>query len=521
MAKLDLFYTVVLALSMIILRPPLKAQDSAIDAISRFAQRQGISGGEDCERQIRQGLESFTRQDFAKAVEYFGQASLTSPRHPLPGLYLASSLFALKHYLLAGKVMRRTVALYPDWPNLPLNFRKLFPDREKFSAELAQFENWAFQESRPADVYFLLGFLHQFSGQEKKAEVAYRVAISRNALCREAYEFLSMLLGKPMSTYGDLRARGNELIREKQYLTAVDTWGTACVEYPGEAEPWYALSYCLAAAQLFAQSAQALKMAIRKGPEKLPEQMKAQGPWMQADLAWLTALEQQCEKQVDAGETLFLLSYFYMVAGEKKKAKIAWEHAGKKHPELQEFQELGKALKIAPDPGKKETGEEAKKPDPPGPEIESEEERQRVSEGKNLFREQKYPNAAQVLSQVVVNYPKNAEAQWLLGLTTFATGQYSYSCKFFKALFGQEPLPQWDKYYADSRHLNEQLEQLTEWVQKHPDDDSALLVLGVILLGCGRGDQAQSVFSTLKNRLGGDPQAEYGYQAALKMQKKK
>jgi tetratricopeptide (TPR) repeat protein len=334
-------------------QPWIYGQDSVEECLSRFASERKLPSGEEYQKFWQQGLASFQKEEYSPAAEAFAQAALISPEHPLPSLYLAVSLFAMGEYTYSAQVMRRSVALYPDWKNLPVNFVKLFPVHQQFLQKLARFESWLFQETRPLDAYLLFGILCQFSGESRKAEVAYRMVLNKEPFCWEACYFLEMVLGKEVATgipsYAALKAQGEKAIEEKQYLKSIDIWLTACAEYPKESEALYSLGYSLAASACFEQAAAAMRLGIRKRPDILPLQIQAQSRWLQKESSWLASLEEYFQTQSKRSDILFLLGYLYAAIGEVKKAQIACKHLRQAEPNNLEIQELEKFLeKISP-----------------------------------------------------------------------------------------------------------------------------------------------------------------------------
>ena len=310
-------------------QPVIQAQSAVVDAFNQFARTNNIVVNQEYQKLWQQGSDCFAQGQYPQAAQYLGQAALASPDHPLPQLYFALALFGCEQYALAGQVMRRTLNLYHDWKNLPLNFPKQFPAGDDFLKRLTAFESWLFQEPRATDAYLLFGVLSQFSGELRKAELAYRLLLQKEPLCREALPFLEMIIGKEIDTaippFAQLKGDGEKTIEEKQYAKAINIWLVACAEYPEEPESLYALTYSLAAVGYFEQAAVLLQTAITSRPDILVAQVHQQAKWLQKESAWLTTLEEYFQVNPKRAELLFLLSYGYVVLGETRKARLAWK----------------------------------------------------------------------------------------------------------------------------------------------------------------------------------------------------
>lgn len=318
------------------------AQENVQEIWTDFAAKQNLASSQEYQQCCQEGLAHFGKGSYREAAEVLTKATLASPYHPLPNFYLAISLFSLHQYEYAGQLLRRGVALYPEWKTLPLNFRKLFPVRSDFDNELQRLENWLFAERRPVDAHFLFALLCQFSGELRKAEMSYRIILKQEPFYQEATYFLGLIAGKNSTSWENLKAEGEKFIQLKQYGKAVATWVEACSQHPHEPEFLYHLGYSLAAADYLEQAGCVLRVAIRKTPHLLSKQIATQAQWLKKDAGWLTRIEERLQNQPQNTELLFLLSYLYAVIGEGKKALIASQHLQQLQQNHREIVELMK-----------------------------------------------------------------------------------------------------------------------------------------------------------------------------------
>lgn len=265
--------------------------------------------------------------------------------------------------------MRRFAGMCRDWPNMPLHFPRLFGNQDDFGKRLNKFESWLFQENRPLDTYFLFALLCQFSGDMRKAEMAYRLVLQREPAYREAGRMLEMIVGKEITTavpdWTRLRDEGEKLIADRQYAKALEIWLSALVEYPEEPTALYHMGYALAATGYWEQAAATMRVALRRHPQNMAEQMQVQSAWLRKDSAWLTSLEEVLQQQPQNMELLFTLAYLYTALGEFKKAQIACQYLQQAEGDKAEMRELAKYLSTAsqaPPPATDKKPADKKKP---------------------------------------------------------------------------------------------------------------------------------------------------------------
>ena len=296
---------------------------------------------------LAKGFKYFRQGNYLQAAHAFGSAALKSPNHPLPNFYLACSLFGLDEYEMGGKVLERTISLYDNWKNFPIDLLTIF-SRKQFEAQIHKFELWLFKKRRELESYFFFGFLCQFSGKTRKAELAYRVVLKVNPHHRETQLFFEMLVGKKIKArlpdYEHLKEKAQKFLWERKYKKALEIWLTACIQHSQKKEVLYYLSYTFAANGYFQQSALCLRLSIQKFPESIETQMRNQKDLLKKDL-WLSSLEDYAQSQKEQKDSLLLLCWFYAVIGEIKKSKIAWKYLEKMQPKNPEVKILGKFLK--------------------------------------------------------------------------------------------------------------------------------------------------------------------------------
>ena len=490
------------------------SQNSVVYTFSEFAQREKISVQPEYQSLLQSGLNQFRRSDYEGAGESFARACMAARYHPLPHFYLTASLFALQDYSAAGEILQRTVNLYPSWHSFTVDFTSFYaPDFEYFH-KLTAFEKWLFASTRSTHCYFLFAFLCQFSGAGQKAEMAYKLLLTKDPSYLEVQPFLEMLTGKKESVFvpeqQKLIEQAKKHLQNENYQDAVDSWGAIYIYYPHHPEVLYALAHSLCAAGYFSHGVEILRKALNLAPDYFVSPFNSKdlfGPSRNFD-KMLHEVEKHLQQQPDSHELLFLLSHFYLIINEKSKARVALEYLKKSHPHDTEIAFLWDRLAKEPPPAlvPKST------PPPPSPKTPPQKLQEDVptpmptnkskEKGKAAFKAEKYKEAARYFAQAIAKAPQDLENQWLLALATFATGQYQFTCNILKKVLQlssqKREAAVWPQYYRAPELYAKHFKNLAEWVKDHPEDYEALFVYGYLLFTAGHAKQALAVFEHLR-----------------------
>ncbi len=146
-----------------------------------------------------------------------------------------------------------------------------------------------------------------------------------------------------------------------------------------------------------------------------------------------------------------------------------------------------------------------------------------VGRGNAAFMAGSYEDARRYYVSAVLADERDGYAKFLYSVVNFATGDFDVAgMALRRALLTTPELieypPDVRRLYAEVEVLDAQLSALTRFVNKHPADSNARLLLGYLLLTRGRASEAVQILATLADADDGDQLAVLLRDAIVRIQ---
>jgi len=170
--------------------PPRDGYGDPYAFIYEEAYRRGVDDGrrfEQFERQaelglasylqaMENGLRAFGRHAYSGAARSFILAARLNQGDAASRIHAAHAMFALGRYHEAIPFLRRAFELQPRIAQLPLDMRDDYSERKDFTNRLNSLTQAAGASPKDADLWFLLGYCHMYSGSPAEAYRALKTA---------------------------------------------------------------------------------------------------------------------------------------------------------------------------------------------------------------------------------------------------------------------------------------------------------------------------------------------------------
>ncbi len=148
-----------------------------------------------------------------------------------------------------------------------------------------------------------------------------------------------------------------------------------------------------------------------------------------------------------------------------------------------------------------------------------------LQQGLELFKKDKFTEAAQELKKGILLKPDDGVTAILYGHALFASGKYSLAAKALRRgmrsikNFPATPMDL-KEFYSKPEILTKQISQLETWVKYHPEDLETSFLLGYVYFFTSRLDKAIDTFKLLRKQNPLDAEAEALLTKALELKKK-
>ena len=155
------------------------------------------------------------------------------------------------------------------------------------------------------------------------------------------------------------------------------------------------------------------------------------------------------------------------------------------------------ATTTAPSPPPASQSEQARPVKEPDPRV-----IKAVTEGNEHFAAGRYPEAGKAYADAIAIDNTDGVARLLLGLTTFAQGDFATAAATMRQALDATPDLIWYPFnikalYRDQTHFQEHLAALARHVDANPSDQEAQFLLGYMWYASGDAQNAKVIFGTL------------------------
>jgi tetratricopeptide (TPR) repeat protein len=122
---------------------------------------------------MTRGYRAFSEGRFSSAARSFCEATLQDPDNPIARIEFCQALFAIGHYQLAGRLLRRAILRFPSLLEKRLDRHAIYSDPTDFLKHQERLASWIETHPQGSDALWLYGFNALYSGHLEEARLVF------------------------------------------------------------------------------------------------------------------------------------------------------------------------------------------------------------------------------------------------------------------------------------------------------------------------------------------------------------